>query len=105
MYYLFKADMMFSHLFCHLIGVSSSVTNPIFYAMLNYNFQEELQIVTTKIRRLFLVCSPHSEDAVHGDHDVQPLQHRVVWAAGDRDGGDVRIVRCGQERSIATQEE
>ena len=50
--------MMFSYLYCHMVGVSSTVTNPIFYAMLNYNFQEEFQIVATKIRRIFLCCSP-----------------------------------------------
>ena len=54
MIYFSPADMMFAYLLCHLIGVTSTVTNPILYAMLNCNFQKEFQIAAGKIRGLIL---------------------------------------------------
>ena len=47
-----SGDMMFAYLLCHLVGVTSTVTNPILYAMLNYNFQKEFQIVAGRIKNM-----------------------------------------------------
>ena len=46
--------MMFAYLLCHMIGVTSTVTNPILYAMLNCNFQTEFQIAAGRIRGFIL---------------------------------------------------
>ena len=48
-------DMMFAYLLCHLVGVTTTVTNPILYAMLNYNFQKEFQTIVARIKGIF-VC-------------------------------------------------
>ena len=53
--YFSSEDMMFAYLLCHLVGVTSTVTNPILYAMLNYNFQKEFQTIVGRIKGIF-VC-------------------------------------------------
>ena len=70
---------MFAYLLCHLVGVTSTVTNPVLYAMLNCNFQKEFQIAAGKITGLF-VCSltshgredSRSADLHEGHEDIQP---------------------------------
>ena len=67
---------MFAYLLCHMIGVTSTVTNPILYAMLNCNFQTEFQIAAGRIRGFILFFfTSHwrgdSRSTVEPD-DIQP---------------------------------
>ena len=57
--------MMFAYLLCHLVGVTSTVTNPILYAMLNCNFQKEFQIAAGKIKGLILRKCDDDDVLVH----------------------------------------
>ena len=43
---------MLAYLACHVMGVSSSVTNPVLYGVLNYNFQQEFSLIARKLRSL-----------------------------------------------------
>ena len=45
---------MFAYLLCHLVGVTSTVINPIMYAMLNYDFQNRPRIAAARIRNIFV---------------------------------------------------
>ena len=65
MIYFSPGDMMFAYLLCHLVGVTSTVTNPILYAMLNCNFQKEFQIVAGKISGLILRKCDDDDVLVH----------------------------------------
>ncbi len=56
--------MMFSYLLCHLVGVTSTVTNPILYAMLNYNFKKEFQNFAGRIPSLFLCFSSPNDELI-----------------------------------------
>ena len=53
---------MLSYLLCFLVGATSTVTNPILYAALNYNFKKEFQIFSGKIPRIFLCSSSAPND-------------------------------------------
>ena len=64
---------MFAYLLCHLVGVTSTVTNPVLYAMLNCNFQKEFQNAAGKITGLF-VCSLTS----HGREDSRSADLQEV---------------------------
>ena len=64
---------MFSYLLCHLVGVTSTVTNPILYAMLNYNFKKEFQIFAGKIPRIFLCFSSPPND------ELIELSNNITW--------------------------
>ena len=44
--YSFSSEsMMLTFLICHMVGVSSSITNPILYGFLNNNFVKEFRII------------------------------------------------------------
>ena len=46
--YSFSSEsMMLTFLICHMVGVSSSITNPILYGFLNNNFVKEFRIIFT----------------------------------------------------------
>jgi len=50
--YTTSGDALLAYLACHVVGVSSSVTNPVLYGVLNYNFQQEFSLIARKLRSL-----------------------------------------------------
>ena len=44
-----SGDALLAYLACHVVGVSSSVTNPVLYGVLNYNFQQEFSLIARKL--------------------------------------------------------
>ena len=40
----------------HLVGMSSTCTNPVLYGVLNYNFQQEFSLIARKLIRSLASC-------------------------------------------------
>ena len=51
-----SGDALLAYLACHVVGVSSSVTNPVLYGVLNYNFQQEFSLIARKLIRSLASC-------------------------------------------------
>ena len=62
---------MFAYLVCHLVGVSSSCSNPILYGLLNYNFHHEFVILVRKIKEIFEFCGTPCKKHTNSQHSIE----------------------------------
>jgi hypothetical protein len=46
----FSDALIVTYLLCHIVGVSSTCTNPILYGLLNFNFLAEYNIIMEKLK-------------------------------------------------------
>ena len=54
--------MMLTYMICHMVGVSSSVTNPVLYGFLNDNFVKEFQLLCPILKRITLKRTRRNEE-------------------------------------------
>jgi hypothetical protein len=47
----FAENMMLTFLICHMVGVSSAITNPILYGFLNNNFVKEFRMILPPVTK------------------------------------------------------